>query len=71
MKANIRSALLTLKKSGYNYIVAAFVPEMFAKVMGIAYGMGLAGEGKFWLISGTAGLAPIIGGGKFVVKKGW
>lgn len=38
--------------------------------MGIAYEEGLAGEGKFWLISGTADLSPYILSGNFVVPRG-
>ena len=37
---------------------------------GLAYEMDLAGPGKFWLISGTADLAPITLSGKFIVEKG-
>ena len=32
--------------------------------------MGLAGPGKFWLMSGTADISPFILSGKFVVEKG-
>ena len=37
--------------------------------MGIAYDMGLAGENKLWLISGTADLAPFLLSGKFIIPK--
>ena len=66
----IRRALTVLKESGYNYFVAAFYPEMLGTIMGIAYDMGLAGPGKFWLMSGTADISPFILSGKFVVEKG-
>ncbi len=66
----IRKALTVLKESEYNYFVAAFYPEMLGTIMGIAYDMGLAGPGKFWLMSGTADTSPFILSGKFVVEKG-
>lgn len=69
LDTNIRSALGILKESGCNYIIAAFYPELFSRIMGIAYDMGLAGENKLWLISGTADLAPYLLSGKFIIPK--
>ena len=70
MEADIRSALQVFKDSEYNYFVAAFYPELFAKIMGVAYEMNLAGDGKFWLITGTVSLAPFTLSGKLVAGKG-
>ena len=53
-----------------SYIIAAFYPELFSTIMGLAYDMGVAGENKLWLISGTADLAPFLLSGKFIIPKG-
>lgn len=52
-----------------SYIIAAFYPELFSRIMGLAYEMELAGENKLWLISGTADLAPFLLSGKFIIPK--
>ena len=53
-----------------SYIIAAFYPELFSTIMGLAYDMGVAGENKLWLISGTADLAPFLLSGEFIIPKG-
>ena len=52
-----------------SYIIAAFYPELFSTIMGLAYDMGVAGENKLWLISGTADLAPFLLSGEFIIPK--
>lgn len=68
--AEIQSALQVLKDGRCNYIIGAFYPKWLSIIMGIAYDMGMAGPGKFWLISGTASTAPFTLSGQFIVPKG-
>lgn len=65
----LRAAMKILVDSGCNYFVGNFYAESFAKVMTIATEYGLIGEGKFWLISGTADIAPFILGGALKVNQ--
>eukprot|EP00547_Thalassionema_nitzschioides_P009863 CAMPEP_0194225370 /NCGR_PEP_ID=MMETSP0156-20130528/39458_1 /TAXON_ID=33649 /ORGANISM="Thalassionema nitzschioides, Strain L26-B" /LENGTH=1223 /DNA_ID=CAMNT_0038957291 /DNA_START=131 /DNA_END=3802 /DNA_ORIENTATION=+ len=67
--ADIKGALQVLKDSRCNYIIGAFYTKFLSIIMGIAYDMGLAGPGKFWLISGTASVAPFTLSGNFIVEK--
>jgi hypothetical protein len=66
----IRRALQVFKEQKFNYFIAAFYPELMGTIMGIAGEMGLAGPGKFWMLSGTADTAPYVLSGKFIVEKG-
>ncbi len=68
-KKEIRRALSLFQNERFNYFIAAFYPEDLATIMGIASEMGLAGPGKFWMLSGTADTAPYVLSGKFIVEK--
>eukprot|EP00985_Skeletonema_marinoi_P004688 scaffold2027_cov148-Skeletonema_marinoi.AAC.17 len=65
----LRAAMKLLAESGCNYFVGNFYAESFAKVMTIATEFGLIGDGKFWLISGTADMAPFVLGGALKVNQ--
>jgi len=65
----LRAAMKILVEGGCNYFVGNFYAESFAKVMTIATEYGLIGEGKLWLISGTADIAPFILGGALKVNQ--
>ena len=67
--AELRAAMKLLAETGCNYFVGNFYAESFAKVMTIATEYGIIGEGKFWLVSGTADMAPYILGGALRVPK--
>jgi hypothetical protein len=66
----IRRALEVFVGHRYNYFIAAFYPELLDTIMGIAGEMGLAGPGKFWMLSGTADTAPYVLSGNFIARKG-
>eukprot|EP00986_Skeletonema_menzelii_P002562 scaffold696_cov137-Skeletonema_menzelii.AAC.4 len=65
----LRAAMKILVESGCNYFVGNFYAESFARVMTIATEYGLIGNGKFWLISGTADMAPFVLGGALKVNQ--
>lgn len=48
----LRNALLQLKESGLNYFLGVFFPLQYDYVMEIAAEVGVAGPGKFWLVTG-------------------
>jgi hypothetical protein len=48
----IRSAMQKLSKTGYNYFIGVFYEEEYERIMEIAGEVGVAGPGRFWLVSG-------------------
>ena len=68
-ETELRATMEALSNTGCNYFVGNFYAESFAKVMSIALEYGLIGNGKVWLISGTADMAPYILGGALKVSK--
>ncbi|KAL7536037.1 hypothetical protein ACHAXR_008680 [Thalassiosira sp. AJA248-18] len=68
-EADLRNALQTLANTGCNYFIADFYAESFARVMELAAIYGIAGPGKFWLVSGTSDMAPFILGGALKLPK--
>jgi len=59
--ASLRNALMQLKESGYNYFVGVFYPVTYEAVMEVAVEVGVAGPGKFWLVTGHLADAFAIG----------
>jgi len=50
--ASLRNALMQLKDSGYNYFLGVLYPVTYDAMMEVAVEVGVAGPGKFWLITG-------------------
>ena len=69
-REELEESLMTLKESGYNYFIGAFEAGSFGNIMNLAGELGVAGPGKFWLASGSAGIAPSLLSGQFRVPKG-
>lgn len=66
----LEESLMALKDTGLNYFLGAFSAGTFGTIMNKAGELGVAGPGKFWLASGSAGTAPSLLSGQFRVPKG-
>lgn len=66
----LKESLIALRETGYNYFIGLFEAGGFGTIMNLAGELGVAGPGKFWLASGSAGTAPSLLSGQFRVPKG-
>lgn len=49
---SLRNSLVQLEQSGYNYFIGVLFPLSYDYVMEIATDVGVAGSGKYWLVTG-------------------
>ena len=66
--ASLRNALKQLKELGFNYFLGILYPAPFDTVMEVAVDVGVAGPGKFWLVTGH--LADAFAVGNTTIKTG-